>query len=283
MHARQFPHLAEVDLSKKREHIKAQINEAYQTVSHHKVRKVDHKNVLLIGRTRTGKSTIKKVLVDPTTVADEMKLAAQTRTATIESYIIDDNATVLNIIDTPGLFERGSSEINWQDNKAILKTIETCIAREITKFHLVCFCASFESGVHEEDVKAMKLLIDFLGPDLTNNACLIVTRCESKNEKQRADLKHEIENDTMFKPLAGYFKKGILFSGTLDHDSWNNATDNLYYQFETVVSYREKLIDLLTNNVEPFNVTESNITAYRLAIEEQEKSGTAKSGKCNIA
>jgi hypothetical protein len=37
------------------------------------------------------------------------------------------------------------------------------------------------------------------------------------------------------------------------------------------VSYRNKLIDVLKENIEPFAVTESNITQYRRSIEEEER------------
>lgn len=271
MASKMFGHLKNVNTNERRKEIEDRIKSAYQNVNHHKVRKVEQKNVLVIGRTRAGKTTIKKVLVDPTTVAEEMRLAAQTRAATFESFIIDDDAMVVNIIDTPGLFEKGANNMNLMDNKTILKTIEQCVAREITKFHLICFCASFESGINAEDVKSIILLTEFLGPAVSQNSCLIITRCESKNEEQRNTLRKEIENDTLFKPITGYFQRGIFFSGSLDRDSWNNATDNLYYQFETIVSYRNKLIDVLKENIEPFAVNESNITQYRRSIEEEER------------
>ena len=284
-----FDHLKNIDPNVKRREIEDKIKEAYKRVNHHIVRKVEQKNILLIGRTRTGKSTIKKVLVDPTQVADEMRLAAQTRAATFESFIIDDDAMVLNIIDTPGLFERGASSMDLMDNKTILKTIEQCVAREITKFHLICFCASFEAGINDEDVKAIKLLTEFLGPEVSQSACLVITRCESKSEELRNSLRREIESDTLFQPLTGYFRRGIFFSGSLDRDSYNNATDNLYYQFETIVAYRDKLIDALKENVEPFAVRDSNITSYRRLVEEQDKSANTettatkkKDGPCSL-
>ncbi|CAF0863666.1 unnamed protein product [Adineta steineri] len=266
-----FKHLLSNDLDAQRNKIKNNIEEAYNTHVRHKVRKVEQKNILLIGRTRTGKSTIKRVLVNPTLVAEEMTLASQTKEATFESFVINDNYTVINIIDTPGLFERGTDVQKVQDNAAILKTIERCIEREITKFHLVAFCASFESGINEDDVKSVKELIDFLGPDVSNNSCLIVTRCESKNTAQLDNLKNEIQMDIHFKPLAGYFKQGVFFFGALDRDSWNNATDNLYRQFDNIVQYRESLIKLLGENTTPFAVKESNVGQLRKLVEEQKQ------------
>ncbi|CAF1320076.1 unnamed protein product [Adineta ricciae] len=119
---------------------------------------------------RINKSTIQSVLVNPRQIGAESTLYAQTKVAEFQSYIVEgtkaerdrtgdstttetqgeqllheetetniaeEAVTVLNVIDTPGLFEHGAASDTIQDNETILKTIETCINREITKFHLI--------------------------------------------------------------------------------------------------------------------------------------------------
>ena len=256
-------------MEERRKKIMGDIHDAYETKVHHKFRVVEQRNILLIGRTQTGKTTIKQLLVDPTTIFERMPLVSDTKSATFQSFIIDNNDTILNIIDTPGLFETGDDESELRNNEAILKTIEQCIQREITKFHLVGFCASFESSINEQDVKAVQKLIAFLGQEVSKNLCLIVTRCESKTEEQRKELEQRIKANIHFKPLIDYFQQGIIFSGCLDRDSWNNATNDLYNQFKTVVEYRERFIELLSKNIEPFMVQDSAISVLRQHIEEK--------------
>ncbi|UJR10882.1 hypothetical protein I4U23_015069 [Adineta vaga] len=264
-----FSHMKSDDQDKKRSEIMGHIKTVYETNVRHNVERVEQRNVLLIGRARTGKSTIKDVLVDPTMISDYMIMASHTKLATFESFIIQSNNMLINIIDTPGLFERGTEENIVRDNKTILRTIEQCVEREITKFHLVDFCASFECGINTEDIVAIRELTHFLGAGVTQNSCLIITRCESKDSRQRERLIEDVVNNIHFKPLASYFKKGIFFSVCLNRDSWDNATDDLYNQFDTIVSYREKFIDLLTNNIEPFMVQESAISRLRQLVNEQ--------------
>ncbi|CAF0734559.1 unnamed protein product [Didymodactylos carnosus] len=160
-------------------------------------------------------------------------LYSETNDPVFESFVINDNKTVLNIIDTPGLFERGSDEIDVKDNATILKTIELCIVREITKFHLVCFYIS-------------------------KHSCLIVTRSELKNDNQREKLRNEVNNDQHFKELVKYFKQGIYFSGALNRDDYNNASkQNLLVQFQTICKYSDELIALFGNeNTEPYPMRE---------------------------
>jgi hypothetical protein len=103
---------------------------------------------------------------DPTNTQDTNREVCDQEPLTDLENIQELAVTVLNIIDTHGLFEHAPSAEEIQDNKTILDTIEKCIRREITKFRLVCFCASFESGINDQDIASLKLLVDFLGKDI---------------------------------------------------------------------------------------------------------------------
>ena len=137
-------------------------------------------NVLIVGRTRTGKSTVKGILIDPTNVPSEMNILSDTREATFESFMIDDLGIVLNIIDTPGVFEYCDREDLIRSNEVILQSIEKCINHEITKFHLVCFAFSMTAGIQADDIKALELFKSFLGPTVAKNACLIKDSFKNK-------------------------------------------------------------------------------------------------------
>jgi hypothetical protein len=218
---------------------------------------------MLIGRTRTGKSTIKMLLVDPTTVPNDLTLKSGTKDPLFESFFVDDNHVVLNIIDTPGLFEHGTREFDIRDNNTILNTIDVCANREITKFHVICFCVAINNGINQEDIASLNLLVDFLGSEISRNSCLIVTRCEMKDEPQRAALRAELLNDVHFKSIANFFQKGIFFSGSLNYDDYKKGNDSLYDQFVTISEYRLQLIEMFTGEVEPFPISEMAISEIR--------------------
>ncbi|CAF1588066.1 unnamed protein product, partial [Didymodactylos carnosus] len=266
-----FGGLHSIDIGKEQQKIQGKIAEVFGTCGKHKVTKVEHKNIMLIGRTRTGKSTIKNLLVDPQRIPDQPTLWAATKTASFQSFAVDDNNTVLNIIDTPGLFERGSETMDIQDNETLLNTIKQCADREITKFHIICFVASFEAGINEQDIQSLKLLIKFLNPLISKNSCLIVTRCESKTERQLNVLGNELETDRHFKELVPNFEKGIHFSGSLNFDDWSNANESsLYRQFITVCKYRDNLIDLFTSDIIPFDINQCDFSAFKQIAEEKQ-------------
>ena len=109
-----------------------------------------------------------------------MNILSDTREATFESFMIDDLAIVLNIIDTPGVFEYCDREDLVRSNEIILQSIEKCINHEITKFHLVCFAFSMTAGIQADDIKALELFKNFLGPTVAKNACLIKDSFKNK-------------------------------------------------------------------------------------------------------
>lgn len=186
------------------------IKEDYKAHGNFRISRADQRNIMFIGRSRTGKSTIKSILVDPTIVPDDLTLKSGTRNPLFETFHIYDNQIVLNIIDTPGLFERSTEIIDIRDNEAILNTIEVCINREITKFHVICFCVAITVGINQEDIDSLKLLVQFLGEEISKNSCLIIARCESKNDAQRKKMREELESDAHFKDIVGFFQ--LVFS-----------------------------------------------------------------------
>ncbi len=252
-------------MTEKRNKTINEIKADYKKNGIYQVTRADQRNVLLIGRTRTGKSTIKSLLVDPTVVPDDLTLKSGTKDPLFESFHIGDNSIVLNIIDTPGLFEHGNTEIDPRDNQKILNTIEICANREITKFHVVCFCVAITIGINQEDIESLKLLVNFLGKEISKNSCLIVTRCESKDEKQRENMRNELLEDNYFKEIAPFFELGIFFSGSINRDDFNKGNDSVYDQFFTISDYRVKLIELFTSDIEPFPISEMLISNIRRA------------------
>ena len=301
------------------------MNEIEANLENHgefKMSKSVQRNIVLLGRTRTGKSTIKTMLFNPMVVAEKQSLLSVTKDPVLDTLHVamrnnghinqsssndanetkqydeeDDHATktsfdedgstdessdeddsidessngntttnevsedlVLNIIDTPGLFERGTDKLDSRDNKIIMQAIDTCVNREITKFHVICFCVALPSGINQEDIQALKILLETIGKKISSNACLIITHCETKIGEQRKDFKKQLRADTSFKEIMPYFEKGIFFSGVLNQDDYRIGSENLFNQYKTVTKYRSKLIKMFSQTVEPFPLIETLIS-----------------------
>lgn len=260
-----YDRLKTIDENTKRKDLLEKIEIDYRNYGQYKMSKVKSNNIVIIGRTRSGKSTIKSLLFDPTKVPEELTLKSDTRDPLIESFYIADRDTTLNIIDTPGLFERGTATDNIRNNEAILKTIEKCANMEITSFNIICFCIAITAGINEEDVQSIKLFIEFLGNEISNNSCLIITHCETKNAEQRQTIKKELEDDKFFKKIASYFKLGVFFSGSINRDNYNKGSECIIDEYLTISEYRTQLIQLFTSNIKPFPITETKISEIRRA------------------
>jgi hypothetical protein len=228
----------------RRETIKKEIQEEYKKNGSHTMQRVYHKNILIMGRTRTGKSTIASMLVDPAYVPKDLTLKADTKEPQFRSFHLQQQRIVFNVIDTPGLFERGNAEVDILDNEMILQSIGACINMEITKFHVICFSVSLSDGINSEDIKSLELLIEYMGEGISNNSCLIITHCESKVDEQRETLKEELLQDLYFKKVAPFFQLGIFFSGSINPDDYHQANESVCEQFCTVIDYRNQLIEL---------------------------------------
>ncbi|CAF1313194.1 unnamed protein product [Didymodactylos carnosus] len=265
------------DAGASRKNLLGKITTDYETHGEYKMEQAKSKNVIIIGRTRSGKSTIKSLLLNPAKVSDELTLKSGTRDPHIESFHITEIGATINIIDTPGLFERGDDKDAIRDNEAILNTIKKCANMEITSFSVICFCVAITVGINGDDVKSIELLVKFLGDEISSNSCLVVTHCESKNQEQRNKIKEELREDSFFKQIATFFKLGVFFSGSINRDNYNNGNECVLDEYVTICEYRSELIKLFTADLKPFPITESQIsdirranTAKQLALNELE-------------
>jgi hypothetical protein len=262
----------------------------YQESGLHEVVEVSQKNILIIGRTRTGKSTIQNLLVNPMAVPTDISLVSETREPSFRSFMLPKVKLLLNIIDTPGVYERHNDESMRRSEEIILASITKCVNAEITKFHMACFAFSMGAGIQKDDIEALKLFINHLGPDVSENSCLIITRCEMKTASQRERLKRELSEDTEFKKIRPYFKKGIFFTGSLNYDDYNTGQSSVIDQFKNILEYRKMLINEFMQDIKPFEINQSCISEIRkIQLEYDEKikrlqcqllSGTVEKEKC---
>eukprot|EP01087_Luapelamoeba_hula_P019171 TRINITY_DN6321_c0_g1_i1.p1 TRINITY_DN6321_c0_g1~~TRINITY_DN6321_c0_g1_i1.p1 ORF type:complete len:403 (-),score=86.35 TRINITY_DN6321_c0_g1_i1:20-1228(-) len=232
---------------------------------------LDPLNIILVGRSRAGKSTASKVVVDPYQPAAPMSFYSQTREpflhkleATYQPTTQEGEAAPpvpstyrLQIMDTPGLCERSSTlsgAESARDNAIIQSLIGTFTQTSVKKIHLVCYVCSFESGVSNDDVQAIGQLVqDLRGPPM----CLLVTRCEKKAPRKCAELEKQIRSVPELRKMFGLeneppldgpdpFPK-ILFIGSINmEDVERNDVHTVSAMIEIIQNSRAAFLQFVT-------------------------------------
>jgi hypothetical protein len=245
-----------MNIEVKREHIMKNIDQQYE--NYLKLEKPNYvqpkeyliRNLLLLGSSKSGKTTFRNVLIDPGYLPKQLTLLSLSY---IEINCILDaqpksSSISLNIIEIP------SNMIDINSNLSEIN--QTCIDLGIVDIHFVCFCTSFLIGINGYTVKSFIRIIEHFGEDkLRLNLLFIITQCEMKNDEQRHSIKNELLYDKDFAKLIQNQTDRIFFFGALNPDDYNKANDSLYDQFETVYYYRNKLLKYIQNDVRPFHIS----------------------------
>jgi len=175
-------------------------------------------NILLIGKTTTGKSTIVQTLKNPSKVPPPRRLFSRTIDPELFQFNVYDSKGGLwnlNIIDSPGLFEAREKIDNIRNNEIIMDTIIKFLDENIFDINVVGIVHGGIS-ILDIDLKAFDIVIGYLGNELSSNAALIITGCEAKSDEELQILKKEFEEGEKLKTIRDYCKLGIIFTGAID-------------------------------------------------------------------
>jgi GTP-binding protein EngB required for normal cell division len=191
------------------------------------LQETETRNVIFLGRTRTGKSTAVGVLKDICYDPKPMSIFSDTVNAKFQSFGVEGKngkKYTLNIIDIPGLFEQKINNNNIRSNDDILKLINDCQRNEITKLHCAIIFANFEAGINSEDIKSIELFQEkFNGVEIY----LCITKCELKPSEFMKRLLDELTKKLTIK------RANILFTGcvNLKDTGYNNSeVEKVYHR-----------------------------------------------------
>jgi GTPase SAR1 family protein len=228
-----FTKRAKTPLSEsKRDDIKKEIyvHNAFEFVE------TETRNCLLVGRTRSGKTTAMGILKDPCYSPNSTSIFSETQNPKFQSFSINNRAEVvvqkftINIIDTPGLFEvKDKFSVDTErTNEVIAQTIAKCLENEITNIHCIIMFLTFEAGINRDDIEAMKLFLDMFGGAGVSVA-LCVTHADKHSDEWRENIRDQLLKHKELSELIDKEKMSILFMGCVD------LKDKQYYDEETLM------------------------------------------------
>jgi len=162
----------------------------------------------------------------------------------------------INIMDTPGLFERLIVDADTRNNELIKATISKCLEFEITKLHGLFFVCSFTGGINKEDIDSILQMNKlFAGADKAFS--LLVTHCEAKMHEKRDALEAQIRKIPQLQSFFENPNVKIFFFGALSIDDMDNgAFDSVKRNLTNILVLRTALYKHIFSSSDPCHITE---------------------------
>jgi GTPase Era involved in 16S rRNA processing len=223
----------------------------------------EERTIMLMGRTRTGKSTIAEVLANTLYKPRKLSIYSETRQTTARSFFTTDKNTGksyrFTIIDTPGFFDMTHDSRVRLQNKDITEHIRCCLESNIRHVHLIGIVFNLVNGINERDIEAMIYIKEhFRG--IEEHTALIITNCEQTNEKERNRLIDDFFQHRVFKKhnLKDFFRQGVLFMGCLRYESLETANEAaIYLEYNNVLDMRTEFIEKCIRCTNTFSFRDS--------------------------
>ena len=194
------------------------------------VRKAEALNVLLVGRSQSGKSTLLKTIINPYSATDKTGFSL-TRRPEMHMLILSNTESnksyQLNIIDTPGLKDNpDKSESKAMTDMEIFNLLTVFMQNNITKLHLVCL-VSIAGKTHQHDIETFNSVIKYLGKEFSPISMLILTHCDEYNEIKVDEYEKQIQTHEHTKEIYEYCQLKFMRVGALDKDQLDKMVESL--------------------------------------------------------
>ncbi|CAG2171816.1 unnamed protein product, partial [Oppiella nova] len=174
-------------------------------------------NMLLVGRSQTGKSTVVKTLLNPQYGTTKSGFSI-TKDPQLNTLILTNNDTHenchLNIIDTPGLKEVRENEDSRTDSE-LLKLATKCVKENITSLNVVCF-VSRAGETHLQDTEVFEEVKKCLGAKYARISMMLLTHCDDYNDSRLDQFEETIKSHPKSKEYYDYCQLGLYRYGAID-------------------------------------------------------------------
>jgi len=207
------------------------------------------KNVLLIGKSGGGKSTLFEVLKKPLYVTtSETTLFAGARLRPEYAPLVVRNAEgkaySINVIDTPGLFEVRSNPGEKRSNEQIFKLMESCLREKVTTISAVFLVIPVSHVFTEEDLETLNQVSAFLGDGFKKNTMIVFSQADTYQLEALQGRISEFLSSPVSIPFVNFCQGGIFFTGAVSGESASEYGE----AYETkakkkVICLRQHLID----------------------------------------
>jgi small GTP-binding protein len=211
-------------------------------------------NILVVGRSHAGKTTLIRSLEDPM-YASTYTEYARTRNPKNHTMVTRHNQTnmyyQLNMIDTAGLQEVTERKEDQRTDEQLLDLAARCVKQEITTLNVVIFMS--EAGkAQTQDVDTFISIMDFLGPKFEDISMMVLSHCEGFKEDRLQLFVNNIRTHPSSAKAFRYCKLGIFFHGAIDFDDMSTLDDDIDFRRRYVRRKMERIAPMRQLLMETF-------------------------------
>ena len=176
--------------------------------------KMEYRNIIVIGPTSTGKSTIASKIVK----SDE-SYPHQPKETTMRSKdkVISDQLYKITVIDTTGFSTAATSRQRGNHLKEYLRS------HNIGNIHLVIFVIRAGRLTGEDKRILESIAAVFKHPQLSSISALFITHCEQYNNNKRQDVIAEFRRERYTNSISKLMQRGILTTGFAAADDYDQG------------------------------------------------------------
>lgn len=199
-----------------------EVGEPHVPISDIKVFDVSQHNILLLGESRTGKSTYRNVLHNINHVTKlEVWRGTIVPNSSTTLFNVDGKFVSLNILDTPGFGEASVSNVRTDSN--LQNIIVDFVKKDITSLSLILITVNGSGGLTSSQIKKITDCLRFLGRQVAKKTCLLVTHFENRTEEDEKKWISEFKSNKRMRFLTRACQGGFLFTGALDDNQFKNV------------------------------------------------------------
>ncbi|XP_047962897.1 immune-associated nucleotide-binding protein 1-like [Salvia hispanica] len=213
------------------------------------------RTVVLLGKMGNGKSATANSLLGHDVFESMPSLGGVTSACSLHSTVLPDQR-ILNVIDTPGLFD------STVESNTMAKEIAKCITLAKDGIHAVLLVLSLRSRFSQEEASAFECLCQIFGPKIADYMIVVFAHGDVLRKKLTLD---DFLADNCPDQLKDTLKK--CGNRTIVFDNWTEDEDKIDRQ-------REELLSLVDTVLE-----ENGGTPYTDELFQQIKIDEAAQGK----
>jgi GTP-binding protein EngB required for normal cell division len=180
-----------------------------------KVFDLEQHNVLLLGESRTGKSTFKEVLHNINHVTKmEVWRGTVIPTSSTSLFQVNGKYISINMLDTPGFGE--VAKVASRKDDSIRNLIMEFVKKDITKLSLILITINGSGGITAAQIQNITSCLKFLGRQVASKTCFLVTHFENRTHEEETRWIEEFKANPNMSFLVRACQGGFLFTGALN-------------------------------------------------------------------